>query len=155
MSDFDGRVYLFLLFSQLSTKVFVGVTFSLTKAIMETNGVPVVSQSSPLINRRGSMPSTSTYATVAPKPQMDFTSIINFLRLKSPLPPPKCESNQAQVAHCGGPFSVIGGKKSGKTVNQTISSFSVVFVLNEATPPSVQSHYTELARLVSCISYPQ
>ncbi|KAL5108832.1 GATOR complex protein NPRL3 [Taenia crassiceps] len=141
-NELQHKIYI-----KLSTKVFVGVTFSLTKAIMETNGVPVVSQSSPLINRRGSMPSTSTYTTVAPKPQMDFTSIINFLRLKSPLPPPKCEPNQTQIAHCGGPFSVIGGKKGGKAVNQTLSSFSVVFVLNEATPPSVQSHYTELARL--------
>ncbi|KAL5972249.1 GATOR complex protein NPRL3 [Taenia solium] len=141
-NELQHKIYI-----KLSTKVFVGMTFSLTKAIMETNGIPVASQSSPLINRRGSMPSTSTYATVAPKPQMDFTSIINFLRLKSPLPPPKCEPNQTQAAHCGGPFSVIGGKKGGKTVNQTVSSFSVVFVLNEATPPSVQSHYTELARL--------
>ncbi|CDI98703.1 nitrogen permease regulator 3 protein [Echinococcus multilocularis] len=132
---------------KLSTKVFVGVAFSLAKSIMETNGVPVINQSSSLTNRRGSMPSTSTCATVAPKPPMDFTSIINFLRLKSPLPPPKCESSQTQVAHCGGLFGAISSKKGEKTINQNVSSFAVVFVLNEATPPSIQSHYTELARL--------
>ncbi|VDM15569.1 unnamed protein product [Hydatigera taeniaeformis] len=145
-NELQHRIYI-----KLSTKVFVGVAFSLTKAIMETNGLPVVNQSSPLINRRGSMPSTSTYATVAPKPTMDFTSIINFLRLKSPLPPPKCKSHPTQVAHCGDPFGVISSKQSSKTVNQTVSSFAVVFVLNEVTPPSVQSHYTELARLASSI----
>ena len=116
---------------------------------METNGVFVVNQSSPVVNRRGSMPNTSNYAAMSPKSPMDFTSMLNLLRLKTPLPPAKCERNQSiEVVHSGSPFERLVGKQGRMTVNQSVSSFAIVFVLNEAAPPCVLSHYTELARLV-------
>ncbi|VDD77980.1 unnamed protein product [Mesocestoides corti] len=134
------------IYVKLSTKVFVGVAFSLTKAVMETNGISVVNQSSPVISREGSLRNKCNYTSTTPDSFMDFTSIVDFLRLKSPLPPPKCDRNQVHVTHNRGPF-VGSGKQSGKMVNQTVSSFAIVFALNETAPPCVQSYYTELARL--------
>lgn len=140
--------------SQLSTKIFVGVAFSLTKAVMEMNGVAVVNQSSPIANRRsGSDPSTANYytSTLADAPltkqPVDFTSIASFLHLKA-APSPPLRGEGIQTPHCGAPFG-SGGKAGSKTVNQSVSSFAIVFTLNEAAPPCVQSHFTELARRVS------
>lgn len=135
----------------------MGVAFSLTKAVMETNGVPIVTQSSPMTSRRNMTDPTSaaTSCSVSSlvealiKQPADFASISNFLHLKEAPSPPLGTERSGQAPHCSTPFgNSVSGKTSIKTVNQSVSSFAIVFALNEVAPPCVQSHFTELARQV-------
>ncbi|KAM3181901.1 hypothetical protein ACTXT7_013454 [Hymenolepis weldensis] len=122
---------------------------------METNGVPVVTQSSPLTSRRNktdptfaaSSCSVSSLVEALIKQPADFASISNFLHLKEAPSPPLGTERSGQAPHCSTPFgNSVGGETSIKTVNQSVSSFAIVFALNEVAPPCVQSHFTELAR---------
>nr|CDS26772.1 nitrogen permease regulator 3 protein [Hymenolepis microstoma] len=145
------------IYVKLSAKIFVGVAFSLTKAVMETNGISVVTQSSPSTNRRHTADPTSAASSCSAttpvetliKQSVDFASISNFLHLKVAPSPPLGTECCSQAPHCSTLFGNCGvGKAGAKTVNQSVSSFAIVFALNEAAPPCVQSHFTELARQV-------
>ncbi|VDO04967.1 unnamed protein product [Rodentolepis nana] len=146
------------IYVKLSAKIFVGVAFSLTKAVMETNGISVVTHSSPPTNYRHTADPTSAASSCSAttpvealtKQSVDFASITNFLHLIKVAPsPPLSTECCGQAPHCSTLFgNCAGGKACAKTVNQSVSSFAIVFALNEAAPPCVQSHFTELARQV-------
>ncbi|VUZ47568.1 unnamed protein product, partial [Hymenolepis diminuta] len=109
------------IYVKLSAKIFVGVAFSLTKAVMETNEVPIVTQSSPMPSRRNitnptsavSNCSVSSLVEALIKQPADFASISNFLHLKEAPSPPLGTERSGQAPHRSTPFgNSVGGKTS-------------------------------------------
>lgn len=126
----------------------------------------------PIISRRGSLHTVISASCLTVKSSSGSSgvsdvdppvSIIDFLRLKGTLAGAVSSSGEAsetrvdkttvtQVSAAAVGAVACGGNGCARNlVNQSLTSFAIVFVLSEEAPPCVQSHYTELARLVRSV----
>ncbi|KAL7061269.1 hypothetical protein AAHC03_09925 [Spirometra sp. Aus1] len=140
----------------MANKVFVGVAFSLSRAAIGLDNldpVDVEEIPTPLsphaTHFRPFAVSTPFSVASPPLSIMDFLGRPEEDPTSAHVAPTDGAQTSSEVAGdttAGAAAAAASTRFSQHKINQTLTSFAIVFALSDAAPPCVLSHYTELAR---------